>query len=152
MPASFASETYIEARPERVFATMTDVDGFRHWMQGFVGAEKLTEGPVGVGTEWRETRKMFGREASEVFEVTAYEAPSRLGLRVDGTRGSSRKGEYRFEYVLVPEGTGTRLGMSGEVDMPGLLGRLMSRLFVGTFKKACDKDLTAMKQHAEQQA
>lgn len=149
MPVSFASETHIDARPERVFATMTEVDGFQHWMQGFVGVEKLTEGPVGVGTEWRETRKMFGREASEVFEVTAYEPPSRLGLRVDGTRGASRKGEYRFEYVLAPEGTGTRLRMTGEVDMPGLLGRVMSRLFIGMFKKACDKDMAAMKQHAE---
>jgi uncharacterized protein YndB with AHSA1/START domain len=81
MPASMTSEFHIDAPPERVFAAMTDVDGYRHWMKGFVGMEKLTAGPVGAGTEWRETRRMFGREASEVFEVTAYEPPSRLGLQ-----------------------------------------------------------------------
>jgi carbon monoxide dehydrogenase subunit G len=151
MPASLSSEFHIEASPERVFAAMTDLDGYRHWMNGFVGVEKLTEGPFGVGTEWRETRRMFGREASEVFEVTACEAPSRLRLRVDGTRGASRKGEYRFEYALAPEGTGTRVRMTGAIDLPGWFAGLMSRLLVGMFKKAVDKDLLALKQHLEKQ-
>lgn len=151
MPASMTSELQIDASPDRVFAAMIDFDGYQHWMNGFVGVEKLTEGPFGVGTEWRETRRMFGREASEVFEVTACEAPSRLGLRVDGKRGASRKGEYRFEYVLSPEGTGTRVRLNGQIDMPGWFAGLMARMFVGMFKKAIDKDMQALKQHVEKQ-
>jgi carbon monoxide dehydrogenase subunit G len=151
MPVSLMSEFYIDASPDRVFAAMIDSDGYQHWMNGFVRVEKLTQGPFGVGTEWRETRRMFGREASEVFEVTACEAPSRLGLRVDGTRGASRKGEYRFEYVLVPEGTGTRVRLTGAIDMPGWFAGLMTRLFAGVFKKAIDKDMKALKQHIEKQ-
>jgi carbon monoxide dehydrogenase subunit G len=151
MPASLTSELHIDASPDRVFAAMTDLDGYQHWMNGFVGVEKLTQGPVGAGTEWRETRRMFGREASEVFEVTAYEAPSRLGLRVDGTRGASRKGEYRFDYRLVPEGSGTRVCLSGAIDMPGWFAGLMTRMFAGAFKKAIDKDMKALKQHVEKQ-
>ncbi|HWN70448.1 MAG TPA: SRPBCC family protein [Haliangium sp.] len=151
MPASMTSELFIDAPPDRVFAAMTDADGYRHWMKGFVGVEKLTQGPFGVGTEWRETRRMFGREASEVFEVTAYEPPSRLCLRVDGTRGASRKGEYRFEYALAPEGPGTRLRLKGEIDTPGWFARLMLRMLVGMFKKAHDKEMQALKRHVEKQ-
>lgn len=149
MPASMTSEFHIDAPPDRVFAAMTDFDGYGHWMNGFVGVEKLTQGPFGVGTEWRETRRMFGREASEVFEVTACEPPSRLNLRVDGTRGASRKGEYRFEYQLSPEGTGTRVRVNGQIHMPGWIAGLMSRMFAGMFKKALDKDMQALKQHVE---
>lgn len=152
MPASFSTELHIDAAPERVFAAMTNIEGYGSWMQGFVGAKKLTDGPFGVGTEWKETRKMFGKEASEVFEVTGCDAPARLDLRVDGSRGASRKGEYRFTYELVPEPQGTRVRMNGEVHMPGLLGKLMSKLFVGMFKKACDKDLVAMKAYVEARA
>jgi hypothetical protein len=104
-----------------------------------------------VGTEWRETRRMFGREASEVFAVTACEAPSRLSLLVDGKRGASRKGEYRFEYVLSPEGTGTSVRLNGQIDMPGWIAGLMTRMFIGMFKKAHDKDMRALKQHIEKQ-
>ena len=151
MPVSMTSEFHIDAPPDRVFAAMIDTDGYRHWMNGFVGVEKLTEGPFGVGTEWRETRRMFGREASEVFEVTACEAPLRLELRVDGKRGASRKGEYRFQYVLSPEGTGTRVRLNGQIDMPGWIAGLMTRMFAGMFKKAHDKDMRALKQHVEKQ-
>jgi hypothetical protein len=46
MPASMTSEIHIDATPDRVFAAMIDSDGYQHWMNGFVGVEKLTQGPL----------------------------------------------------------------------------------------------------------
>jgi hypothetical protein len=37
---------------------------------------------------------MYGKQAPEQFEVTRVVAPRALGLRVDGTKGTSGKGEY----------------------------------------------------------
>jgi hypothetical protein len=58
-------------------------------MPSLVRIEPLTEGPMRPGSEWRETRRIFKREATEQFEVTTMEPPRHLGLRVDGTKGAS---------------------------------------------------------------
>ncbi len=151
MALEFSSEISIDAPAQLVFEAMTDPGHYGQWMQGLIKIEQLTDGDFGLGTEFKETRKFYGREAVEHFEVVDFQAPERLGLRVDGTKGDSKKGEYRFEYTFSPTagGSGTLLKMEGQIDMPGRLARLMGKLFMGTFKKACLKDLEAMKTYLE---
>jgi uncharacterized protein YndB with AHSA1/START domain len=140
----------IAAPPERVFAAITDPEQIRQWMPNLVAFEMLTNGQVGAGSQFKETRKIMGKAGHEIFEVTAYEPPRRLDLLVDGAKGSSGKGEYRFRYDLEPSGSGTRLKMDSNIDMPGgLFTKLMIKLFAGMFKKACVKDLVAMKTYVE---
>ena len=115
----------IAAPPERVFAAMADLESFGTWMPGFVRIERLTPPPTGVGTRFRETRKMMGHEATEEFEVTAFEPPLVFGLFCDGKKGSSKSGEFRFRYTLAPGGPGTILTVDGEVG--GLTGCMRRR-------------------------
>ena len=129
---------------------MTDFDSWHHWMDGLVRLEKLTEAPYGVGTKWRETRKMFGREASELFEVTEFDPPHRIGLLIDGSQGTTGKGEYRFFYTFVPAGEDrTQLIMQGEIDIPGIAATIFGFLFKGMFKQGCDRDTLALKAYLE---
>lgn len=140
----------IDAPPSEVVAAMTDFDTWHQWMDGLIRVEKLTEGPYGVGTQWRETRKLFGQEASEVFKVTEFAPPGRIGLWVDGAQGTTGKGEYRFAYRLVPSGeNGTHLTMDADIDMPGIVARLFGFLLKGMFKKGCDRDTLALKAYLE---
>lgn len=150
MAVEFSVTQHIEVPPERVFRTMTDLEGAAAWMPDLIAVERLDDGPLAVGSEWRESRRMFGKEATEHFEVTGLDAPRSLRLRVDGTKGSSKRGEYLFHYELTPRGNGTEVRLDGEIR--GLLGvaALFGRLFVGPFRKACAKDLAAMKEHLEQ--
>ena len=152
MPKTFETDVHIQADPDRVFAAMTDLDHYSEWMPNFVAVEKLTDGDYGVGTEFRETRKMFGKSASEHFEVVGFEPPQKVVLHVDGTKGATGKGSYRFDHVLTEEDGGTRLRMIGEIDMPGVVASLLSGLMIGTFRKACAKDLAALKSHIENQS
>lgn len=149
MPIHLSFQQEINAPPERVFATLTDLDAAAQWMPNLVGIEKLTPGVVGVGMKWRETRKMFGQQASEHFEVTGYEPDKGLELYVDGTKGSSRKGYYRFRYQLEPRDGKTALSMTGEIGGLGKFMELFGRLFAGTFKKALAKDMEAMARYIE---
>ena len=91
---------------------------------------------------------MFGREASEHFRVTRFERPSRIDLRIDGSKGSSGRGEYAFVFELLPERTGTNVELTGELRMPGIWG-LLARFMVGRLRKACHEDLEALKAHLE---
>ncbi|WP_437799097.1 SRPBCC family protein [Sorangium sp. So ce693] len=149
MPLLFTIEERFDASPEDVFRLATDIDSFGDWMPNFVRAEKLTGAVVGKGAMWRETRKMFGKESTELFEVTAAEPGKRLDLFVDGQKGTTGRGAYRFRYVFEPEGAGTLLKMEGEIAGMGWFMETVGRLFIGSFKKAVHGDLKAMKTHLE---
>ena len=146
----------IAAPPERVFAVMADPDSFGKWMPGFVRIERLTPPPTGVGTRFRETRKMMGREATEEFEVTAFEPPRVLGLSCDGKKGSSGSGEFRFRYMLAPGGPGTILTVDGEVGgLTGCMGWcmfLLGPLMTAFCRRAIAKDHAALKAYCERGA
>ncbi|MFY0530569.1 SRPBCC family protein [Archangium gephyra] len=144
MPIEFTVRKEIAASPERVFSALKDLDAASKWMPNLVGIEKLSPGKFGVGTKWRETRRMFGREAGEFFEVTGLEPNKSLELYVDGTQGSSKRGHYRFRYRLEPAGGKTALTMEAEIGGMGFLLELFGRLMLGSFKKAIVSDLEAM--------
>ena len=152
MPVRFSSTTEIAAPPERVYECLTDLEGYGAWMSGLVHIERLTEGPFATGTRWREARRVMGREGREVFEVTATDPPHGISLYVDGSQGSSRKGAYHFRYRLT-EGAGgpgtTCLELDAEIDVPGIIAKLMGRMALGSFKQAIAKDKAAMKAYLE---
>lgn len=147
MAVEFTVQQRFPNAPDRVFQALTDLEGVAKWMPGFVKIEILSEGAFGVGTQWRETRKLFGKEATEQFEVTRFEPPTGLGLRVDGSKGTSKRGEYLFDYQLAPQNGGTEVTLNGAIRGLGRIAGLISRLFVGTLKKACVKDLSALATH-----
>jgi uncharacterized protein YndB with AHSA1/START domain len=149
MPIEFSVRREIAASPDRVFAALKDLDAARQWMPNLVGIEKLSPGRFGVGTKWRETRRMFGREASELFEVTGCEPGKSLELYVDGTQGSSKRGHYRFRYLLEPSGGHTTLTLAAEIGGMGFLLELLGRFMLGSFKKAIVSDLEAMARYLE---
>lgn len=149
MALAFHLEQRIQASADRVFAVLTDLERAGDWMPGFVRIEVLTPGPIRIGTTFRETRKMFGREAVEQFEVTDLDPPRLLGLTVDGTKGSSGKGTFRFRHLLVTEGSTTIVRLEGTIEGLGRVAEFFGRLFMGTMTKATAKDLEALRAYAE---
>lgn len=147
MSLTFRIMQRVEADPARVFTALTNAREAHSWMPGLVRLDRIEEEedvPLHVGSRFRETRMLFGKEATEEFEVTELTPPSRIGLLVDGRRGSSRRGEYVFTYTLAPEHDGTLVTLDGEVRDLGPVMGLFARLFVGTYRKACAKDLEAL--------
>ena len=152
MPLTCETEVTIHAPPERVWAGLIDIDRMGEWMKGLVRIERLTEGPFGKGTQFRQTRKMYGREASEVFEVYEFDPPRVLGLYIDGKKGSSGCGEYRFLHTLTPTAAGTRLVLSGEFGGQKGCMAFLSKLMIGMMKKAFRKELLALGAWVERSA
>lgn len=146
MSTTFRNEITIAAPQAAVMDAITDLERWPQWLPGLIAVEKLTEGPVDLGTQWRETREVMRQRASEVFQVTEFEPPARLGLHVDGTKGSTGKGEYRYLYLLEPvENGSTRVLLEGEIEMPGRLAGLLSRVLAPIFRRQVQRDLVAMK-------
>ena len=60
----------IQAPIEKVFQTLADVRNFRNAVTGITNIEFLTDQESGVGTRFRETRVMKGKEHTVELEVT----------------------------------------------------------------------------------
>ena len=134
---------------QKTYAALLDLESAKHWMQGFVGIERLDEGPLKVGSQWMETRKMFGQEASEHFEVVELNEPNKIVLLCDGSKGTTGKGEYVYTYNIASTGDSTEVTLDGEIRGLTGLTKLFGKMMAGTFKKACAKDLDALKDYLE---
>ncbi|WP_404328605.1 SRPBCC family protein [Mesobacillus maritimus] len=134
---------------ENVYEGLIDLDEAKKWMQGFVGIQRLDDGPMKVGSQWKETRKMFGKESSEHFEVVELNEPTKIVLRCDGTKGTTGKGEFVFTYTLTSLDDHTEITLDGEINGLTGLTKLLGKMMAGSFKKACTKDLDALIHHLQ---
>jgi len=145
--AGIKIEKYVEAPSETVFDYATDFANCAEYIDGIHKTEMLTEGPVGVGTRFRETRLMFKKEAVEEMEVTAFERPRGYTLACE-----NHGARYASEFILTPQGSGTNLSMSFEATpltmRAKILGFLM-RPMMKMMAKECLKDLDGVKRAAE---
>lgn len=140
----------ISASPEVVFGALADVERWPSLMPDILRVEVLTAGPVGVGTQFREVRRMYGREAAEVMTVAEFDPPRLLVLTAEnhGTR-------YRAEHRIAPSGSGcvVSLGFEGVPVSP--LARLVSPLLgflAGSLARKLKADLAALKAAVERPA
>ena len=144
----FRVDTQIAAPVDRVFAAATDFSRASETIQGIKKVELLTDGPVGHGTRFRETRIMFGREATEVMEVTGFEPPHRytLGAESHGCR-------YHTEWIFSKAGeNATRVEMVFDAVPTTTLAKIMSFMMKPLTKKMvqiCAKDLDDLKESIE---
>lgn len=134
---------------EEVFRGLLDLEAAEEWMQGVISIERLDEGPIVEGSEWKETRKIFGKEATEYFEVKSIEPFEAIQLRCDGTKGTTGKGEYIFNYHVSDIPNGSMVTLNGEIkELSGIM-KLLGKLLSNNFRKGCMKDLEALKEHLE---
>jgi carbon monoxide dehydrogenase subunit G len=137
----------IEAPVATVFALSTDVEGWPGRINGITKVEKLTSGPVGVGTRFKETRKMFGKEATETMEFSALEPNRRYELVADSC-GALYRSEFRFE----PDGTGTLVTATFAAEARTFFAKLfkpLTWLMRGMMTKCLNQDLDDLKSAAE---
>lgn len=147
---SLTVEKKIAAPPERVFAISTDLPNLARTVSGIEAVEILTPGPIGEGTRWRETRTLYGKQATEEMWVTAFDAPRSLVVEAE-SHGAHYRSEFRFE----PEGASTRVELVFSARPVSFLGRLFSLLgaaMFGSVRKALEQDLEDVKRAAESAA
>ncbi|WP_404458377.1 SRPBCC family protein [Oceanobacillus kapialis] len=108
----------------------------------------MDEGPLQIGSQWKETRKMYGKEATEHFEVMELEEPNKIIFRCDGTKGTTGKGEFVFTYVIEASGDHSDT-LYGEIKGLTGIAKFFGKMMAEAFKKACAKDLDALKSYLE---
>lgn len=129
----------IDAPPQRVFEVFTDLRRCAERVGGIESARVLTDGPVGVGTRWTETRKIMGKLSSETMWITAFDPP-----RGYTAEAASHGTHYTSTFGFEPEAGGTRVTMVFEGRPIGLMAKLMmplGALLCGSLKKMIARDM-----------
>jgi uncharacterized membrane protein len=131
----------IRGSQQAVFDAISDLEHSPERVRAIQKVEVLTDGPVGKGTRWRETRTMFGKACTEEMEITEFDAPN--GYRV----GADNCGcHYDTRFSVRPDGDDTIVEMSFRAIPTSLKGRLLMQ---GTMKKMVTQDLMDLKAHVE---
>ncbi|MEU1852100.1 SRPBCC family protein [Streptomyces sp. NPDC019990] len=116
----------VDRRPEDVYDYVTDAPRMPEWQLSAVSAERLDEGPFGIGSRVRVTRHMGNRVMPMTMEVTEYDPPHTWGMRgVDGPVRARVHGE------IEPFDEGRRSHVTIEIDFEGHgIGKMLVPLVV----------------------
>jgi carbon monoxide dehydrogenase subunit G len=106
--------------------------------------EKVTPGPIGVGTLWRATVASGRRTTPFELEFTDYARPSRLG-------SVTRLGTAHIDggLTFAPEAGGTRMSWSWDLRPKGIL-KLASPLFAAVGRRQELRIWSSLKAYLEQ--
>jgi hypothetical protein len=143
-------ERLIRAPREIVFAVASDIPRWPEVISSIDRIELLTPGPIAAGSRFRETRRMFGREAAEEMTVSELTPPELFVLTAEnhGTR-------YRAEHIFAPAHDATHVTLVFSGAPVTFLARLLSplgRVMLGHLEKQLEADLDDLKHAAERRA
>jgi carbon monoxide dehydrogenase subunit G len=127
---------------EEVFSFLSNLENNMKWRSGMIKAEKVSEGPIGVGTTYRVINNFFGRRAEGQAEVTEYEL-NRKYATVNKS-GLPIKTQRTFESV---EGC-TRVTFAVETEL-GSFFKLVEPLMARIGKRRLEADAATVKKLIE---
>lgn len=139
----------IDAPREAVWLRATAIEEWPETIEAILKVENLTGGPMRVGTRFRETRVMFGKEATEEMEVSEFEPPMRY-VTLAESHGSKYRSEVLFEEqadggtVMTFRFEATPVTMGAKV-----MGAVMMPMMKKMLRKCLGEDLGDMKRVCE---
>ena len=138
---------HISAKPEDVFPYLSDLTQHGEWNESLT-VEGASDGPAAVGSQYRSTGRMMGKEFKNDVRITELESPTRLSfISNDG------KNDFLQEFTLQPLGGGTSLERRVTFEMNPLM-MLMFKAVIGPLvaNPSMNKSLKALKGKLEQPA
>jgi uncharacterized protein YndB with AHSA1/START domain len=138
----FTNEVTIKRPVRDVFAYLADFENVPEWNYAITQTRKTSDGPVGVGTRYVQTRSI-PRPGDEAFEVITYEPEKRLAIRGD-------IGPFHgvIAYELEPVGVVTRVMNRVELEARGV-ARLAVPLAGGRVRDAVAANLGELRELLE---
>ena len=127
--------------PEPVFDYLVDLRNELEWNPGVESMEKITEGPIGVGTTYRAKWKQSG---TILVECTAFDRPRSWSYLNGGPIS------VNLDIAVVPTGHGSRLIARFDAHPHGR-ARLWFPIFMLVMKRAERNNMVNLKRALELQ-
>ncbi len=144
-----STEIQIAKPKEAVWSVITDIENCTDVISSIIDLNILEKPEDGlVGLKWKETRMMFGKEASETMWIT-----EAVDNQYYCTRAESHGSVYATRLSLSETEGNTVLTMSfnGEAQtfVAKIVSAIMGIMIKGSMVKAIKKDLEDIKKHVE---
>jgi len=111
----FANSITVQRSPHDVFEYLANFENVPEWNYAIVQTRKTSDGSVGVGTKYRQTRSLPS-PSEEAFEVTEFEPDQRLAVH-----GGLGPFEGTLTYELEAVANGTKITNFADLQAHGLL-------------------------------
>ena len=143
-PSVVQTTREINAPLERVFKTIATIGEFSQAVPGILRVEFLTDQHYGVGTRFRETRSMNGKQVATELEVTELEENHSIRMVSDA-------GGTIWDTVFTTEQRGDQVLMNMLMDARPyqIFSKLMTPIILGMVRKAVEGDMDCVKQYCE---
>ena len=129
---------HINRPVEQVFTFLADTKNLRTWQSALVENEQLTEGPLRVGSRFREVRRTGPRQSEIRAEITVFEPNKHFATK------TLTKPQVTVSYAFEKENGGTRITYKFVMITSGFM-RLLEPLIAGSIKKDSDSDFEKLK-------
>jgi uncharacterized membrane protein len=136
----FEQAIEIDRPIEEVFGYLADFTHIPRWNYYVQQVRQLTSGPSALGTRYEQIR----RSDRQRYEVTTFQAPDALAV----TTLPGERPAFRRRFELRPDGRGTRLTDSWELDLGHPL--TVQRLAAPRVRRAVGENLAVLKRLLEQ--
>jgi carbon monoxide dehydrogenase subunit G len=144
MKPAFTGKTTIDCPINEVFDFISDLRNGPKMNEDILSVEKLSEGPIGVGSKFKETKVIRGRNAEAMIEVVQFEANKAFSAQseVNGLK-------VTYHYQLSEGNTGTIVKFQCEIKTSGLIMTLTKPLITKILKKEDGDHLTYIRRALE---
>lgn len=139
--ARYTTDIEVDAPADTVFAFLEDFTNAADWDPGVADAERLDDGPIGVGSRFGLDLLVAGRTQRWVYEVERHDAPHRVTF---ATRTSRASGIDDVTVVELP-GNRSRVTWDATFRFSGLLGSLVDPAFGLVFQRIADKAVAGLR-------
>jgi Polyketide cyclase / dehydrase and lipid transport len=124
---------------DQVFAFLVDSKNLHLWQSNLIENEQMTQGPIHVGTLFREVRRTGPRQSEIKAEVTVYDEVNKQFETKTIT-----KPQATVNYSLERETSGTHLNYKFVMHTTGIM-RLLEPLIASSMKKDTEMDFQKLK-------
>ena len=125
--------------PDEVFAYLSDFANAAEWDPGTVHSERLGEGPLGEGAEFRLVAAFLGRKTTLTYRITEYQPPHAVMLRGENSTVVSLD-RITFE----PSDDGTWIVYDADLTLKGPL-KLADPLLALAFNRVGDHAVAGLR-------
>ena len=120
-------------RAEETFEYLSDFSSTAEWDPGVVEAERVSTGPVGMGSTFRVVASFLGRRVSLVYRIVEFDPGRRVVLRADAPTVCSID-----QITVVPADVGSEVTYDADLRGQGVF-RLADPLLALAFRRIGDR-------------
>jgi hypothetical protein len=130
MKPAFSDKITINRPLTEVFEFISDVRNGPKMNEDIIKVEKLEEGPIGVGSQFIETRMIRGRQTEAKIEVVKYEPSIAFSAQSDANGL-----KVTYHYQLSEGNLGTSVKFQCDIKTSGIVMLLTKPLIIKMLKR-----------------